>query len=84
MRSSTSGSRRQLSIDKNNRHRGSDEGDAPLLLEVEGAPGEGDVVIGREEGNQAEREATNGLDQSQPVNTQGGDDRAGGEDWLRF
>jgi hypothetical protein len=44
-----------LSIDKNNRHRGSDEGDAPLLLEVEGAPGEGDVVIGREEGNQAER-----------------------------
>jgi hypothetical protein len=54
-----------------------------LLLEVEGAPGEGDVVIGREESNQAEREATNGLDQSQPVKTQGGDDRAGGEDRVR-
>lgn len=44
-----------------------------LLLGVEGAPGEGDVVIGREEGDQAEREATNGLDQSLPVNTQGGE-----------
>ena len=55
-----------------------------LLLEVEAAPGEGDVVIGREEGDQAEREATNGLDQCQLVNTQGGDDRAGGENWLRF
>ena len=55
-----------------------------MLLEVEGAPGEGDVVIGRKESNQAEREATNGLDKSKPVKTQGGDDRAGGEDGLRF
>jgi hypothetical protein len=39
---------RQFSIDKNNRHRGSDEGNSPLLGELEGAAGEGDVVIGGE------------------------------------
>jgi hypothetical protein len=55
-----------------------------LLLEVEGAPGEGDVVIGGKEGDQAESKATNGLDLAQPVKTQGGADRAGGWDWLRF
>ena len=43
---SMSGLRRQLSVDKNERHRGSDEPDAPLLREREGAGGEGDVVIG--------------------------------------
>jgi hypothetical protein len=41
-----------LSIDKKERHRGSDAGDSPLLGELEGAAGEGDVVIGGEEGNQ--------------------------------
>ena len=55
-----------------------------MLLEVEGAPGEGDVVIGGEETNEAESKATNGLDVAQPIKTQGGADRAGGRDWLRF
>jgi hypothetical protein len=32
---STSGSRRQLSIDNHNRQRGKDESDAPLLVELE-------------------------------------------------
>jgi hypothetical protein len=32
---STSGSRRQLSVDKNNRQRGNDAPDAPLLIEGE-------------------------------------------------
>ena len=44
---STTGSRRQLSIDKNERKGESDEPDAPLLLERELAVGEGDVDIGR-------------------------------------
>jgi hypothetical protein len=39
---------RQFSIDKYCRHRGSDEGDAPLLLEADAAAEDGDVVIGRE------------------------------------
>jgi hypothetical protein len=45
-RISLAGSRRQLSIDKNERKRESDEPDAPLLGERELAVGEGDVVIG--------------------------------------
>jgi hypothetical protein len=68
-RSSKPGSRRQLSIDKNDRHRGSDEGDAPLLGDGEGAPGDGDVVIGGEEGDQAKGEATDGLGDTEPVET---------------
>jgi hypothetical protein len=44
---STTGSRRQLSICKNERKGDSDEPDAPLLLERELAVGEGDVDIGR-------------------------------------
>jgi hypothetical protein len=44
-----------LSIDKNDRHRGSDEGDAPLLGDGDVAPGDGEVVIGGEEGDQGER-----------------------------
>ena len=43
---SLAGSRRQLSIRKNERKGGSDEPDAPLLLEREPAVGEVDVVIG--------------------------------------
>lgn len=49
---STPGSRRQLSIDKNERKRERDEPDAPLLGEVDSAVGEVDVVIGGEQGNQ--------------------------------
>ena len=50
---STTGSRRQLSIRKKERKGDSDEPDAPLLLERELAVGEGDVVIGGEERDQA-------------------------------
>jgi hypothetical protein len=60
-----------LSIDNHCRHRGSDEGDSPLLLEVEGAAaGEGDVVIGGKKSDQAEGKAANGFRQPQPVETQ--------------
>ena len=48
---STAGSRRQLSIRKNERKGGSDEPDAPLLLERELAVGEVDVVIGGKQRN---------------------------------
>ena len=54
---STTGSRRQLSIRKNERKGGSDEPDTPLLLERELALGEGDVVIGGEKSNQANNAA---------------------------
>ncbi|QNI71218.1 hypothetical protein [Cyanobium sp. NS01] len=52
-RISLAGSRRQLSICKNERKGDSDEPDAPLLLERELAVGEGDVVIGRKKRDQA-------------------------------
>jgi len=52
-RISLAGSRRQLSIRKNERKGDSDEPDAPLLLERELAVGEGGVVIGGEERDQA-------------------------------
>jgi hypothetical protein len=50
-----------LSIDKNDRHRGSDAGDSPLLLDWDAAAGEGDVVIGRKQGDEAEDQSANGL-----------------------
>jgi hypothetical protein len=56
-----------LSIDKNDRHRGSDEGDAPLLGDGDVAPGEGDVDIGGEEGDQTESKAAEGLGEAEPV-----------------
>ena len=52
-RISLAGSRRQLSIDKNERKRDNDEPDAPLLGDLESLAGEVDVVIGREQGDQA-------------------------------
>jgi hypothetical protein len=58
---STSGSRRQLSIDKNNRQRGNDAPDAPLLVEGEPVGAEGDVVIGGIQSNQANHQATQEL-----------------------
>ena len=48
---STAGSRRQLSIRKNERKGGSDEPDAPLLGEWELTVGEVDVVIGGKQRN---------------------------------
>lgn len=59
----TTGSRRQLSIDKNERKRDSDEPDAPLLVEEELALGEVDVVIRGEENNQANNAAEHGFHQ---------------------
>ena len=54
---SLAGSRRQLSIRKKERKGESDEPDAPLLLERELAVGEVDVVIGRQQSNQANNTA---------------------------
>ena len=78
MLSSLLGSRRQLSnccgdsfgYDKNDRHRGSDEGDAPLLGDGDVAPGEGEVVIGGKQGNQAKGKATDGQGETDPVETE--------------
>jgi hypothetical protein len=50
---STTGSRCQLSIRKNERKGESDEPDAPFLLERELAVGEGEVVIGGKQSDQA-------------------------------
>ena len=60
---STTGSRRQLSIRKNERKGGSDEPDTPLLLEWELTVGEVDVVIGRKQSNQANNTADKGFQQ---------------------
>ena len=60
---SLTGSRRQLSIDNNERKRDSDEPDAPLLLEGELALGEVDVVIRGEESEQADNAAEHGFHQ---------------------
>jgi hypothetical protein len=65
--SSISCTGRQLRVDKNCRHRGSDEGDAPLLLETDVVAGEGDVVIGSKQGDQAEDQAANGLDGTEVI-----------------
>jgi hypothetical protein len=62
-----------LSIDKNCRHRGKDENDAPLLLEEDGGAGEGDVVIGREQGDQAEGQSSDGLGEAEAVKTETGE-----------
>jgi hypothetical protein len=67
---STTGSRRQLSIRKNERKGDNDEPDAPLLLERELAVGEGDVVIGGEKSNQANNAANNGFQQGFAVEPQ--------------
>jgi hypothetical protein len=53
-----------LSIDNHERQRGSDEPDAPLLLEGDGAADEGNVVIGGEERNQGDHGASGGFQQS--------------------
>ena len=60
--SSISRTGRQLRVDKNCRHRGSDEGDAPLLLEADAAAEGGDVVIGGKESDQADAQTATGLD----------------------
>ena len=64
---STTGSRRQLSIDKNERKGDNDEPDAPLLLERELAVGEADVVIGGIQSDQANNAADDGFNQGLAV-----------------
>ncbi|MFM7464214.1 MAG: hypothetical protein ACKO28_01855 [Cyanobium sp.] len=52
-----------MSVCNHKRHRGNDEPDAPLLLDGEpDACGEGDVVIGGEQGDQGNDDASDGLD----------------------
>ena len=58
---------RQLRVDKNDRHRGSDEGDSPLLLETDAAAEDGDVVIGGKESDQAEKQTATGLDGTEVI-----------------
>ena len=58
---------RQLRVDKNCRHRGSDEADAPLLLEADVVAGEGDVVIRGKECDQAEDHSPAGLDDTEVI-----------------
>ncbi len=41
-----------------------------MLLELEGAAGEGDVVIRGEQGNQAEQEAAKHLEHTQAIQAQ--------------
>ena len=61
LRCSAAGSRRQLSIRKNERKGESDEPDAPLLGEGENSAWEGDVVIERKESDQANNTANDGF-----------------------
>ena len=67
---STTGSRRQLSIRKNERKGDNDEPDAPLLLDRELAVGEGDVVIGGKQSNQANNAANDGFQQGFAIDPQ--------------
>jgi hypothetical protein len=60
---------RQLRVDKNDRHRGSDEGYAPLLLEADAAAEGGDVVIGGKESDQAEDQTTADLEDTEVIQT---------------
>ena len=69
-RISLAGSRRQLSIDKNERKGGSDEPDTPLLGKKESLSWEVDVVIGRKESDQANDTANDGLQQSFAIKPQ--------------
>ncbi len=70
LRCSAAGSRRQLSIRKNERKGESDEPDAPLLGEWELTLGEVDVVIGGKESNQANNAADYGFQQGFAVKPQ--------------
>jgi hypothetical protein len=70
LRCSATGSRRQLSIRKKERKGGSDEPDAPLLLERELSVGEGDVVIGGEKSDQTNNTADDGFQQGFAVKPQ--------------
>jgi hypothetical protein len=57
-----------LSIDKKERKGGSDEPDAPLLLDGENLSWEADVVIGRKQSDQTNNAADNGFNQGFAIN----------------
>jgi len=67
---STPGSRRQLSncfaeafgYDKNNRQRGNDEADAPLLVEGDDSANDVEVVMGAVKSNQSNNKAADELE----------------------
>ncbi|MFM8278666.1 MAG: hypothetical protein ACKN89_17065 [Cyanobium sp.] len=67
-----------MSIDKNERQRGSDEPDTPLLLQGDGDAGEGDVVIGGKQSNQGDHGAAEGLQQTLAIQAQPRTARDGG------
>ena len=67
VRRSISRTGRQLSIDKNCRHRGKDEKGSPLLFELDACAGDRDVVIGGKQGDQAEQQAADGLEEAEPI-----------------
>jgi hypothetical protein len=67
---STSGSRSQSSVDKNNRQRGKDAPDAPLLLKLDSGWAEVDVVIGGIQSNQANHQAAQELNPGPAVETE--------------
>ena len=70
LRCSAAGSRRQLSIRKNERKGDNDEPDPPLLWDRELAVGEGDVVIGRKQSNQTNNCSNDGLQQGFAIKPQ--------------
>jgi hypothetical protein len=70
LRCSAAGSRRQLSIRKNERKGDNDEPDPPLLLERELSVGEVDVVIGRKQRNQANNCSNDGFQQGFAIEPQ--------------
>ena len=49
-----------------------------MLLEADAVAGEGDVVIGRKQGDQAKNETTDGLGETEPVETEPVDAEAPG------
>ena len=70
LRCSAAGSRRQLSIRKNERKGDNDEPHPQLLLERELAVGEVDVVIGRKQSNQANNCSNDGFQQGIAIEPQ--------------
>jgi hypothetical protein len=77
VRSSISRTGRQLSIDNHCRQRGNDENDAPLLGEREASTVEGDVVIGREQSDKANDQASDGLKPAKPIKARPGTQEVG-------
>jgi hypothetical protein len=67
---STSGSRRQLSVESHNRQRGNDAPDAPLLLKLDSGCAEVDVVIRGIQGNQANHQAAQELNPGRTVESE--------------